>query len=151
MKWFTGFVLVCAAFAMLLGTPSFAGEGDDWSFTVSVISTAGEDTGAFEQQNAVESVEVVCFTSQNCRPCKDWTAVEQVRLQNAGHKVRIVDGTDLKYRRPWSVTNSAGQKFTVQPVIAYPTIMIFRDGVPVWRQTGYAAANTVSQHIPRGS
>lgn len=143
MKWYSRLLGVFLFVVFVL--PSHAAVADDWSFAVSVLPSAA--LAAPSQPK----IEVVCFSANNCAPCKKWVATEQPRLEAMGRAVRVVDGTDVKYRKPWSVVNSEGKRFTVQPVTAYPTVMIFNDGVPVWRQTGYAAASEVAQHIQGGS
>lgn len=132
------------AFMVVCCNPVLA---DDWAFGVSVLPTAGAEFSTAASTPTGE-LEVVCFTSANCTPCKTWLSREKPIIENSGTTVRSVNGADPKYRQKWQVTDSNGKRFVVDPVTAYPTVMIMRDGVPIWRRTGYAAASMVLQKIP---
>ena len=145
-RWFWCTLVV--AFMVICCSPAPA---DDWTFSVSVLPTAGGGVSAEDvtpPASELGGVEVVCFTSANCAPCKTWLAREKPIIENSGTTVRPVNGADPKYRQKWQVTDSNGKRFVVDPVTAYPTVMVMRDGVPIWRRTGYAAADVVLQKIP---
>ena len=85
---------------------------------------------------------LVDFYADWCGPCKTMAPIlQQVAAEHAG-KVKVIK-VDVD-KNP-----AAAQQFRVQGI---PTLILFHQGKPVWRQSGAMPANQLSQvlkqHLP---
>ncbi|MFM2206151.1 MAG: hypothetical protein RL213_126 [Bacteroidota bacterium] len=77
-----------------------------------------------------ETPVLVDFTAAWCGPCKMMAPILQQVKEQVGERVKIIK-VDVD-RNP-----HAAQAFQVQGV---PTLILFRNGQPVWRQSGVIPA-----------
>jgi thioredoxin 1 len=74
---------------------------------------------------------IVDFHAVWCAPCKMQTPVLQELARDLGDKVRVIK-VDVDQNQ-----EIAGQ-YKIQSV---PTLIVFRNGIPVWRQSGVVGKN----------
>lgn len=80
---------------------------------------------------------LVDFYADWCGPCKTMAPIlEQVAAQHQG-KIKVIK-IDVD-RNP-----AAAQQFRVQSI---PTLILFRQGQPVWRQAGVVSAQQLGQVV----
>ena len=84
-----------------------------------------------------EKPVLVDFSAEWCGPCKMMAPILKELSVKVGEEVRIIK-IDVDRNQ------SIAQKFQIQGV---PTLMLFKDGKSVWRQSGVQSADALHQII----
>jgi len=84
-----------------------------------------------------EKPVLVDFSAEWCGPCKMMAPILKELSAKVGEEVRIIK-IDVDRNQ------SIAQKFQIQGV---PTLMLFKDGKSVWRQSGVQSADALHQII----
>lgn len=121
---------LCSGFAFIAKQKPFYG-----CLTISSIKKRKENImDKFKELIASDIPVLVDFFAEWCGPCKTMTPILHELKSMKGEKVRIVKIDVDKHQELASY-------YQIQSV---PTLMIFKDGKQLWRQSGVIRANDLS-------